>query len=282
MTEGHEDEGGDGGLAGGADGLMSYRPRPGLDPERILVMGVQGVGKSRGLLSVARRMPDAQFHVLDNDFAYRRLLATEFEDVDRVGNVEVHFVDEWDDYLPLIKKLNGTLGPNDWLAVDSMTPTWDAVQGWYTEKIYGKDIDEWFLAVRKLREQNQSDKKNAAMLPGVDWQVINKVYFKLYSTILQCPGNVWLTAELQKVDDEHDGKEIKGLYGAYGVRPKGQKRLGHIVQTVLLMSKSRVGQYSLTTIKDRGRRELEDQPITDFAKDYLMKVAGWRPTKIGG
>lgn len=84
-----------------------------------------------------------------------------------------------------------------------------------------------------------------------------------------------MTAE-QAAIDKNDDKEVKAAFGAYGVKPKGQKRLGHVPMTVLWLTKSRVGAWAMTTIKDRGRTEVEDEPLTNFAKDYLMEVAGWK------
>jgi hypothetical protein len=45
--------------------------------------------------------------------------------------------------------------------------------------------------------------------------------------------------------------------------------------TVLWLTKKRIGEWYITTIKDRGRKELEDQAVGDFAEDYLQAIAGW-------
>jgi hypothetical protein len=98
----------------------------------------------------------------------------------------------------------------------------------------------------------------------------------LYRTILGSPAHVLLTAEQDSIGDRDD-KKLQQLYGTYGVKPKGQKALGHTTHTVLWLKKNRTGEYALTTVKDRGRDDQEDMVIADFGKDYLMKVAGWRP-----
>lgn len=256
--------------------------RPPIRPrELILAMGVGGTGKSTAILEVARLCPDDTFYALDSELQnFNRLLATQFTDVQ---NVEVTPVEEWSDWVDAIPKISAKMERDDWLIVDSATPTWDGVQAWFVDKIHGQDIDEWFIAKRQHNESIKSSKDNKevkgfAALSGSDgdWQVINKVYFKhFYNALLKVPGHVYMTAE-QAAIDKNDDKEVKAAFGAYGVKPKGQKRLGHVPMTVLWLTKSRVGAWAMTTIKDRGREEVEDEPLNNWAKDYLMAVAGWK------
>jgi len=60
------------------------------------------------------------------------------------------------------------------------------------------------------------------------------------------------------------------------VKPAGQKRLGHMPNTVLLFTKQRTGMYQMSTVKDRDRAEMAGQPFGDFGVDYLVNVAGWK------
>lgn len=257
-------------------------------PERILVFGPEGVGKSAKLLDVARRCPDAQFHVIDNDYSQSclRLLETSYADV---GNVTPYRCDpdDWEEVIGRVKELRAIVGPNDWMAVDSMTPTWSAVQGWFIEQVHGVDVENYFLDVRIKKEAQRAaarsggdrESKSLGVLEGwMDWPVINKEYFrKLYNGILNIQGHVWLTAEGAQISKEDD-EDVKARFQGYGVKPSGQKRLGFVPSTVLLLKKSRVGEYTATTIKDRGRTEFEDRPLGDFMVDYMRGVAGWRPT----
>ena len=45
----------------------------------------------------------------------------------------------------------------------------------------------------------------------------------------------------------------------------------------IITKKGRKGEYTLSTVKDRGRDDVEDAELNDFAKDYLQGVAGWKP-----
>lgn len=261
--------------------------RPPINPrEFILTFGVGGTGKSTALLEIARMCPTDTFHVIDSELQnYNRLLATAFTDLD---NVVVYPAEDWDDWVKLIPSINNSMGRDDWLGVDFATPTWDAVQGWFVEKIHGQDIDEWFVAKRQQNQRLKDSTKGGNEVKGFtalsgsdgDWQVINKVYFKhFYNALLKCPGHVYMTAE-QDVIGKDDDKEVKAAYGPYGFKPKGQKKLGHVPMTSMWLTKARVGKYNMTTIKDRGRPEVEDEPLDNFAQDYLIELAGWKKTRV--
>jgi hypothetical protein len=260
---------------------MTYKPKM-RTRERILSFGVQGVGKSNAILTVAKKCPDVTFYVIDTDYSesYARALDSEYEGLE---NVEITRVspDDWENMIPAIDAINSKMGVDDWLIFDSMSPTWEAVQEWFIERVHGQSIDDYFMDVRMKKENTKGkDSKALGALEGwMDWPVINKVYFRLYKQLMATPGHLYMTAEQVAVNDD-EGREIKGLFGPYGVKPRGQKKLGHLPQTVLLFTKNRAGEYAITTIKDRNRAELESQPIEDFMRDYMVKIAGWRPTKL--
>lgn len=283
---------------------MRFRP-PILPRERILVLGVGGVGKSKITLDIARKCPHDTFFVWDNDFSTERLLSTSHSDItlrapvavpdpslgQAWGNVIVRTGDPEDwiellDWMDLVKQYNR---PDDWITIDSASPTWPAVQGWFTEQVHGSDISDYFLEVRQAKKaqadarktrDTSEDAKNLTPFEGwMDWPVINKQYNKFYRKILNIGCHWILTAEQDKIGGEKEDKEIKGLFGSYGVKPKGQKALGHRPSTVLLLTKSRTGSWAMTTIKDRGREEFQDQKWGDFVVDYLGPM-GWKMTKV--
>lgn len=265
---------------------MPITYRPAIRPrERILSFGVQGTGKSNAPLTIARRCPDATFYVIDTDYSesYEVALETDFTDLE---NVEVHKVpyDDWDAQLAAVNDVRSRIGENDWLIFDSMSATWGAIQDWFINNIFDQGSAEYFMEVRKKKEETKGkkdkDAKSLGALEGwMDWPVINKNYFPLYAKLTSIVGHLYMTAEQGQTSDDDD-REVKKLFGPYGVKPVGQKKIGYVPRTVLLMTKSRVGEYAVTTIKDRNRVELEDHPIEDFSKDYLVGVAGWKPKRI--
>lgn len=246
--------------------------------ERMLLTGGGGAGKTTAVLSIARRMVVGKMWVIDNDFSYSyaRALDTEFTDVRDSGRVEVIEVgDGWEEMVEAVARvLREGDHADDWLVVDSSSPTWDAVQSWYTEKIIGKSLADYMVDVRKSTD-NMKDFNKVLAADG-RWQFINKEYFEsFYGAIRNWRGHLILTAEAQALSSQA-GDEERELYGHLGVKPKGQGRLHHICHTNLLLVKRGHGQWAMTTIKDRNRKEMERQPVNDFALDYLKGVAGWK------
>lgn len=253
--------------------------RPSIQPrERLLTFGVGGTGKSNAYLEMAKKMPDVTFHAIDTDAGnWERILAYNPD----VTNVEVHNTWEWAELTSNMQKCNKVMAPDDWLTIDIATASWDMVQEYFAEQIFGQDIDKYFIEQRLELERLKKDNKALGAFEGwKDWPVINKIYFKgFYGNLLRCPGHVYLTAEQAKIESEDD-KETKQLYGSFLYKPKGQKRLGHVPHTVLHLTKKRQGEWYMSTVKDRERVEMEEWPVNNFAVDYLMKVAGWKVAKV--
>lgn len=276
---------------------LTLTPPAGLGPERILLFGKEGTGKTNAVLSIARRIPDATFYVIDTDYSasYSRMMATEFTDVLEQGNVEQYIVgpDDWTKLMDAAREVGRKIRQGDWLIVDSMSPTWDAVQGFFTEQVHGHDIESYLLDKRREIADAKKEAKDAGKTPKrgkaaattleafegwMDWSVINPMYSRLYKLITQQPGHLLITAEGTPLGNEEQ-KTVKDIYGPFSLKPRGQKKLGFLTHTVLLTSKDRAGEWYLDTVKDRGREEMVELEMTDFAKQYLQGVAGWKPKK---
>jgi hypothetical protein len=250
-------------------------------PERLLFFGVQGTGKSKAVLDIARQCPAATFRVVDTDYSqsFRRALELEYTDL---RNVIYEWVDqeEFEEMADCIATYADETQEGDWCVVDSMTPSWNGVQGYFIEQVHGDDDAGYFLHVRKEIERLNREQKSLGALEGwMDWPVINKMYRrKIIRPLRVCQGHVILTAELSKVSDEDD-KEVRNLFGPYGVKPAGQKSLGHFPSSVFMLTKPRAERYEITTIKDRQRPEFEGDELTNFFNDYLKPIAKFKPVK---
>lgn len=263
---------------------ITIHPPANLPPERILLFGKEGTGKTRAILTVARRCPDARFHIIDTDYSasYDRMMGTEFSDVGEQGNVTTYVVGPWNwpEILNAAKEVQRTARPGDWVVVDSMTPTWSAVAEHFVAEVHGTDMESYLLGIRKKREEQKSKGNKSSSLGAfdgwMDYSVINPMYRRLYKCILDQPGHLLITAEGTALGD-NDGRQVRDTYAAHGLKPAGQKQLGFLTQTVLLTTKGRQGEYGLSTVKDRGRDELDDVALDDFAREYLQGVAGWKP-----
>lgn len=245
--------------------------------ERQLIMGPYGSGKTTSWLNIAKWSlatgSEAQFYAIDSDAAVEAFIqpGTQYAHLDAKagGNVHVAPVFEWEEYREAANKFAKLAGPDDWEIVDFASNAWEAVQDWFVTEMFKTDPDEFYLEARRA-------KAGGNPLDGwKDWQYINRSYRAWSNDVLhRTAGHKFLTAASKPIGDQ-DGKEIRALYGAHGVRPTGQKQLGHVVHTILYQQVLRQGEVYITTIKDRERMPLTGQQVTEFAIDYLVNVAGW-------
>lgn len=267
--------------------------------ERILSFGGAGFGKTYDFFTIARLAAqtgsDAHFYVVDTDeSAGHCLIDPAFkdlwnEDMTALKNVTIINVSYWDNLLTALTEVQGTLKqgvwtvpgvlrPQDWLMIDLLSPTWSWVTDWYTNRVFHKGLDEFFLQQRQA--MNPTDKKMKGLEGWKDYTIINPQYALLQDRIMRSPGNIYCTAEAKPLNNEEADKQTRMIYGPVGVIPVGQKRTPHIFSTVIWKVSNTPGVREAVTVKDRGGREyLQYRPIGDFSKDYLIKVAGWQGGK---
>lgn len=267
--------------------VSPYRSR-----ERIMVFGHEGTGKSTDAISIAKSCPDVTVWVVDNDNSYDRLIETSDVELPNIKVAGVEWAEgqdpyTWDGFSNCLDIGIGQMGRDDWLVVDMSSKAWDKVQEWFIEQVFQSDIDDYFLKIRlekeRLKEKEDKKKKSLGAFEGwLDWPVINQTYHKNVSErLLRCHGHLLCIAEAQKLSDDDD-RGIRDLYGPLGARPRGQKRSGHIMQTVIMQGRSRGGDFTMTGVKDRGRELWNGEVMTDFATDYLMGTAGWQRKFVAG
>lgn len=245
--------------------------------ERILAYGGAGTGKSTITCSVARYMPEAKFHVIDLDYSatYERLLATEYTDVYDRGNVAIHETDaEWGAFEQTFAGILKEGNPDtDWITIDTATVTWQMVQAWWADTVYGVNIADYMAELRK----GATDLKeyNASMASDMTWPAINKQYQeKFYRLLHKWRGHIILICEPAELRKDEDA-DVKSTYGFVGYKPQGQKTLPHVAATNIFLDHPKIDQWRMTTVKDRGRQLVEKTPLEDFAIDYLVGVGGW-------
>ncbi len=250
-------------------------------PERILAFGEGGAGKSSMVLSMARYMPGKTFWVRDTDvsFAYDRLLATEFQDVDETGNVKVLLSTDWEEFVEngaQIEKDADTR--NDVLVVDNGTFPWQWVQDHHTNVMYGLDYDDFVV---QLKKEHAGDNRAymAALADGMQWAIINKKFHKgFYRPFHKWGSHAIIVAQSKAVGKQED-QDIINEFKVHGAKPAGQKELPFVMATnILFMDRGlRQGKptWAISTTKDRGRAKLDKMEISDFARDYLVGKAGW-------
>ena len=279
--------------------------------ERILTMGVTGSGKSYHWLKMAEILlpTGAIFRCLDTDNAIDFMLNTQFKHLlpENGGNVYVHPAFEWPEYkkgvawlrqkglsadqlknmdIHLKKAYTTPMQDHDWVIVDMADEAWTTVQSYFVEQVFGEDIGDYFLSVRKqLQERGGkskvSGKEATSLMPEglsgwIDWVVINKLYNDWIKPIIyQVPCNVYATTKVDKLDRNSKDVEMTMLFGDLGIKPSGQKRLGHQMHSVFLLIPG-ADKWFITTAKDRGGRDyFKKTPLVSFYKQYLVAKAGW-------
>ena len=275
--------------------------------ERILVSGITGSGKSYQWLMMARRLKKtgAIFRCLDTDAAIDFMLETQFRDLlpENGGNVLVFPAYEWPDYKlgmkwllrrplkdaeraklrpAILNDMKVPLKDNDWTIIDMADLAWDTVQRYYVAEIFDEDAGDYFLAIRKevqagTRKSKSGGSPVADGLDGwKDWTVINKLYSDwMLPIIYQLPTHVYATTKVEKLDRGEKDVELVMLFGDHGVRPAGQKRLGHQFHSAFLMIPGK-DEWFITTFKDRGGRPyFKKVKLIDLYLQYLVAKAGW-------
>lgn len=275
--------------------------------ERVLLFGMEGTGKSDAILDVATRVYPNRVHIVDNDNAWDRMLegvsvsgntgrvlaeyrwdaaSKSFEHdaewcVDD-GNIVVYHVDGWEANAAAIAEIRTDADRSDWCGIDSGSSFWDDVQDWYIDTVFDKTKADFFMQARMAMARGDSTE---ALDGWKDWSVINAEYKeKVMGFLITPPCHLLVTCEQAEVSSvQIKGKQIedaetRNLYGARKVKPRGQKRIGHNVQTVLQLVRQADGTYHVHTVKDRGGRERytgEDVTGQGFATWYLEEVANW-------
>lgn len=250
---------------------MTFAPKTPVR-ERILLIGTAGSGKSTAVLDVALRIPEIPVYVVDTEKggAWDRM-----NPGGEIPNIHSTSATTFPDVRSALK-----FGPpttDSWLVVDMLGPNvWDLVQEYYTEITKGKDIEDYFLDFAKR------GKKGNPFEGDTDWVAIKKLYNGVLGDILNFPGHVLCTAGVKALG-ERDDKDVRATFGHLGVRPEGEKHLPHNFSTILYFQEKSRGEYVFTTVRERNGRVgaqrpyVERVPWSDFSKQYLWEIAGWRP-----
>lgn len=239
--------------------------------ERILAIGQPGTGKTKGWVDIAKTLHstkgEGKLYVIDSDDTVERMLDTEASEF--ADRIEYRVTYDWPQYTDALKHFESVMQPHDWLVADMIGPAWDAVQEYYVTQVFSQGVDDFFLEARK------ANKRGAALEGWKDYSVINRMYRTWSNALMQAPGHLYATSPVDAIRADSEDKATASLYGAYGVKPRGQKHVGHIFHTVLWLQQT-PRDWVMTTIKDRGRDYWQGQAITNFALSYLVKTAGWK------
>lgn len=241
--------------------------------ERVMLYGGYGAGKTRAVLSIAAACPDSTFYITDTDNSYERML--DGPDFRHLNNVNIQVVQQ-SDFEAMAESLEENCkiaGRDDFVVFDFFDTTWDAVQEYWTDGIYGMEIDEYFMQVKKNRAKQTEEVDRGYV--DVDWVTVKKIYARrIANPILNSKCHIIAVCGIKAVDAKRDDADIRRDYSTFRGKPAGNKDAPKWFHSVLLLEAKADG-WVASTIKDREREKLEGDYIENFAKDYLVDIAGW-------
>lgn len=249
-------------------------------PERIMSYGAPGSGKTNGWFSIALHTT-GNIYAIDTD-----LSSLEFMDGERYGElfdrITFETPEALDEAIENLEKWAQEATPGeDWLVVDRVDWAWDAAQEEFSNRIFGVDVDEHFMAFREAWQKEKDGKAAGNPFEGfTDWPTIKKRHKRFISALMTATkrGVHWYICAGEKDTNEKlDDATTNRMFGRIGARPMGEKTNPHIPRTVLRLQGNNPNTWRMTTVKDRERPQMNGQAIKDFALDYLVGVAGWQP-----
>ena len=269
-------------------------------PEKILVVGSGGTGKSYNAVQIARRclLSGQTMYVIDTEQAFPVLLEelgmgtreewvgdqrdTSWDDPD--SNIVRYWARDWPEQRWAIKTAFGRAKPGDWVVVDSITHPWSDLQTWYVKETAGEDMADFLVEHRKETIQKGKGNDGGAGAVLGEWQFINAQWAEyVRKPIMRAGCHVYLTAHAKTINTERDSADVKMMWGELGFKADTQKMVGHDVRTVLGFEKNRGagGGWKATTAKDWGRedRSLVREQFDSLPVTYLKQVAGWAMKK---
>lgn len=250
--------------------------------ERILLIGGFGCGKSQAWTQLAYWLRQTKapsiVYVVDTDHAADRL-GSDYDKffLEEGGNVEAFDVWDYEEALKALKDARQKADKNDILVVDLADKLWGWAQDHYISEMFGKDALTFYTEAKEKGGVGHP----LAGEQGTNWQLINKHYAAMITEVQRFPGHVIFCTPAVPVAQPNaqgkggDDKEVRNIFGRFGVRPGGQKSMGFQFFSVLWMLNPKEGEWSITTIKDLKRTYLVNQKVDDFVMDYLVGVAGW-------
>ncbi len=101
------------------------------------------------------------------------------------------------------------------------------------------------------------------------------MYDTFVYNVTRFPGNVLMTTSPDIIDTktERDAEVVK-LYGEWGFKPAGQKRLGHLAADMIYLKNTATG-YKMSQMRGTGRQGFKNEPVGDFVMDYLVAKGRW-------
>jgi len=246
---------------------MRKKEAPAKKPERLLLFGLPGSGKTTAILNTFSQVKGRKF-----------LIDTE-DGVDELWNLQFphlkfkHYLPESiTEFLEAFEEVSQEAKPGDWLAIESLARIWDWAQDAAYREIVGMDKEAYLdLAIQRAGGKIKQFKPIPS--PNMFWPIAKHLNCRRFMFKIQnLPCNVLITstAQLSK-PDEIKSKDLKDLekFLNYDTTPEGWPRSAAQVSAVVFLYYAGGGEFRAEVLKDRGRKEGFSFQVKNFWQDFI-------------
>lgn len=181
----------------------------------------------------------------------------------------------------------------DWLMIDGVSELWELTQVDYVRTIWGDDLGDRYLKLRREIEDKIIAGETTDMQPKLDgwsdWAQIKKLHnTDLVDRMKRLPCNWVITAQVKELMKDNprsrskikEHPTIKEMFGELGKKPEGEKSNAHRVDYVIYLVKDThptLGtKYKMQFLGGRGMQPFEAEIPLDSSAYHV-----WVERKFG-
>ena len=249
--------------------------------EAFFVYGKIASGKSSiwDSIATAYRQYDTpgQFHVISTEPERAYVIVEQHSDW--ADNITIYEPERtYEGLLDASKLAHDGATRDDWFIVDSI----GACQDWVR--------NNWFESnLSKTWKEFQAGGGDPKGIEPHNWTQMNEMYKAwMLQYVLGFPGHRMAVAQadtlatISQTGKDWDKGHTRDTYGTIGYKPIGFKNDDYYFHSLWFANRTRTGELTLKTLKDKpGRRWLDHDQVLDatlggFAVTYLLATAGWQ------
>lgn len=250
-------------------------------PERILAFGGPGTGKTKIWLDIARLWQNTgtpgTFHVIDTDFTASTMMALpEYAGLTNIAAPRICM--DYTDIFNYVAELDETVSAGDWVNFDMVGNLYEMARDYFSTMAYKMS------EVERMLEHRESGSKQKTHFDGfTDWPMVRSMHDDIVRKLVRMSerkGIHLYGASPEKVIVKDAGsrsekdQSILSVFGSYGARPDGHKKLAHWYHDVVYLKKTLTSR-SMQLPKSRLRDgKIERVEVTDFAAQFLLGIDG--------